>query len=94
MTAHPKKSESIDELVRDLTQAHPLSKSEVRTRIEALYNQRMEKVVYGFHEYIMGKDIIRPEKDQAFNYGRLHHAIDNYIEDLRTRAGINKKEEV
>lgn len=38
--------------------------------------------VYGFHEYIMGKNIIREETDQAFNYARLHHAIDEYAKEL------------
>lgn len=43
----------------------------------------LARQVYGFHEYIIGKNIIRPEAGQAFNYARLHHAIDDYIAELK-----------
>lgn len=41
------------------------------------------EAVYGFHEYIMGKNIIQNETDQAFNYARLHKALDDYIAQLK-----------
>lgn len=60
------------------------------TRIERIEAEIMEIIdaytkqqVYGFHEYIMGKDIIRPETDQALNYARLHRAIDDYVAALK-----------
>ena len=48
-------------------------------------DRRTATAVYNFHEYIMGKGIIRPETDQAFNYARLHRAIDEYVAALRPK---------
>lgn len=53
--------------------------------LQAYVSTKEREAVYGFHEYIMGKDIIRPEQDQAFNYGRLHKAIDQYIAKLNAK---------
>jgi len=43
------------------------------------HNKQTNEAIYGFHGFVMEADIIRPEADQAFNYGRLHRAIDDYI---------------
>lgn len=52
----------------------------------AAHQDSVREAVYGFHEYVIGKDIIQNEADQAFNYARLHRALDAYIEGLR--AGL------
>lgn len=50
--------------------------------ISTLCEEETRKAVYNFHEYAIGKSIIRKEEDQAFNYARLHNALDKYIEEL------------
>lgn len=43
------------------------------------HNKQTNEAIHGFHGFIMGAYIIRPETDQALNYGRLHKAVDDYI---------------
>lgn len=57
-------------------------KDSLKTALLDWRDKAVREAVYGFHEYIMGKDIIQDETDDAFNYGRLHHAIDDYIKAL------------
>lgn len=77
------KVDELEELLDEIYQTNPnddqLPRDVAKAAIEALCTKRVEEAVYGFHEYVIGKDIIRAETDQAFNYGRLHHAIDDYI---------------
>lgn len=49
-----------------------------------LIQHEQEEAVDGFHAFIIGKNIIQKEKDQAFNYARLHRAIDTYKAELST----------
>jgi hypothetical protein len=65
-----------------ITETVELAKDALLDLFTTTLQQREQEAVYGFHGYIMGKDIIRDEKDHAFNYARLHHAIDHYIETL------------
>ncbi len=44
MPTNNPKEEEIDELVRDLTKAHPMPKSEARRRIQELLDQRTEEI--------------------------------------------------
>ena len=59
---------TMDDFVREAKQA-----------ILDWHNKQTNEAIYGFHGFVMEADIIRPEVDQAFNYGRLHRAIDDYI---------------
>lgn len=54
-------------------------------KLEADRERYVKEAVYGFHEYIIGKNIIQAETDQAFNYARLHRALDAYIAQLTTK---------
>ena len=56
-----------------------LSPVEATQAINTLINKQTNEAIHGFHGFVMEADIIRPEVDQAFNYGRLHRAIDDYI---------------
>jgi Ser-tRNA(Ala) deacylase AlaX len=60
-----------------------LSDEEKIAEAERQINELIREAVYGFHEYIMGKNIIKEETDQTFNYARLHHALDDYIARLK-----------
>ena len=46
---------------------------------EYISKASVRETMYGLHEFIIGKDIIQKEDDQAFNYAILHKALDKYI---------------
>ena len=51
------------------------------------HNKQTNEAIYEFHRFVMEADIIRQEADQAFNYGRLHRAIDVYIAERKKTKG-------
>ena len=53
------------------------------TALKELIREERGGAVYGFHEYLIDKNMLQGEDDQAFNYGRLHKAIDAYVEELQ-----------
>lgn len=81
---------------RYLHQRHRTLKTLFQEQLQAitdLHNKQINEAIHGFHEFVMEADIIRPEADQAFNYGRLHRAIDTYIaERNRLKESSNDKE--
>jgi hypothetical protein len=91
MTAHPKESESIEEILVQLW--NDAVKAELESdwsttkikkalqAIEALYNQRMEKAI--------GKDEWNPLPKRN-NYVGVRNKL---RQEIRIRAGINKKED-
>lgn len=103
MTAHPKKSES--EVSKILYALHGYDPGEVplldaqihdtAQALEALYNQRIEAARIDELESITGfSDVggVHTSAGTTFPKGRTQ-PIRKRIEQLRTRAGINKKEE-
>jgi uncharacterized sporulation protein YeaH/YhbH (DUF444 family) len=66
------------------------SSDDIDEAIQAI-NDKIKSKIYGFHEYVIGKDIIQQETDQAFNYARLHKALDAYIaESLKASKDSNE----
>lgn len=61
-------------------------KDKAEKLVEALIKAEVVKATYGFHEYIISKNIIRAEADQAFNYARLHRTLDDYIAELEGKS--------
>ena len=70
---------SDDENIAGAEALYQTSLQEAKQAILDWHNKQVEEAIYGFHGFVMEADIIRPEVDQAFNYGRLHRAIDDYI---------------
>lgn len=56
------------------------------------HHKQTNEAIYLFHGFVMDADIIRQETDQAFNYGRLHKAIDEYIVERNSLKELEKYE--
>jgi hypothetical protein len=81
----PTPLDGLDELVRDACSVVPVSKSEYRRRLERLVAQETararQQAIYGLHHSIMRHELVLgTEPDVAFNYGRIHHWIDEQAE--------------
>ena len=79
-------TQELDEILANLTTAasddqfiDDGSIGDAKADILTWHNKQINEAIHGFHGFVMEADIIRPEADQAFNYGRLHKAIDAYI---------------
>ena len=69
-------SKTLDDILSDRSGAVSYDQKQA---IINWHNKQTNEAIYGFHGFVMEADIIRPEVDRVFNYGRLHRAIDDYI---------------
>lgn len=65
--------------------------NEAKQAILDWHNKQVNEAIHRFHGFVMEADIIRPEADQAFTYGRLHRAIDDYNR-IMSKMLIDSKE--